>query len=162
MTPSASPFAVGFRSAALSVVVLAAAGAVGVAVHQPWVFPSVGPTLMLLAETPAQPSAAPRSVLVGHVVGLSAGLLALVLLGLRSHPSAVQEGLTGSRVVAVCLALGLTALVLQVLRCPHPPAGATTLIVALGVLRTDAQLGTMLLVFLALAAVAVATRTAAG
>jgi len=89
----------GLWSATLSVLVLAAAGAVGIALKQPWLFPSLGPTLMVVAETPREPAAHPRNVLVGHLVGLGAGLIGLLLTGLRSHPSAVQEGLTGYRLV---------------------------------------------------------------
>lgn len=144
----------GLWSATLSVLVLAAAGAVGIALKQPWLFPSLGPTLMVVAETPREPAAHPRNVLVGHLVGLGAGLIGLLVTGLRSHPSAVQEGLTGHRLVAVCLAIGLTALLLQLIRCPHPPAGATTLIVALGILRTTPQLRTMALAVVGVAAVA--------
>lgn len=125
------------------VVAIAVVGAIGVWAGEPWVFPSLGPTLMVMAETPDAPAAHPLNALVGHGVGIAAGLLSLVLLGLRDHPSAVQEGLTTSRVVAACLALGLTALVLQLARRPHPPAGATTLIVALGILRTTNQLAVM-------------------
>jgi len=144
----------GLWSATLSVLVLAAAGAVGIALKQPWLFPSLGPTLMVVAETPREPAAHPRNVLVGHLVGLGAGLIGLLVTGLRSHPSAVQEGLTGHRLVAVCLAIGLTALLLQLIRCPHPPAGATTLIVALGILRTTPELRTMALAVVGVAAVA--------
>jgi len=145
----------GLWSATRSVLVLATAGAVGIALKQPWLFPSLGPTLMVVAETPHEPAADPRNVLVGHLVGLGAGLIGLLVTGLRSHPSAVQEGLTGHRlVVAVCLAIGLTALLLQLIRCPHPPAGATTLIVALGILRTTPQLRTMALAVVGVAAVA--------
>ncbi|MDQ3326835.1 MAG: HPP family protein, partial [Actinomycetota bacterium] len=79
----------GLWSATLSVLVLAAAGAVGIALKQPWLFPSLGPTLMVIAETPREPAAHPRNVLVGHLVGLGAGLIGLLVTGLRSHPSAV-------------------------------------------------------------------------
>ncbi|MCU1595661.1 MAG: hypothetical protein JWO12_3053, partial [Frankiales bacterium] len=74
---------------------------------------------------------------------------------LRSHPSAVQEGLSSSRVLCCVIAVALTALVLQVVHLPHPPAGATTLIVALGILRTGPQLRTMTYAFLVLAVIAV-------
>jgi CBS-domain-containing membrane protein len=45
-----------------------------------------------------------------------------------------------SRVVAAAGSLAVTALVLIVVRATHPPAGATTLIVSLGLLRTPSQL----------------------
>jgi hypothetical protein len=144
----------GLVSALLGAAVLAVLGAIGIALKQPWLFPSLGPTLMVLAETPTEPAADALNVLVGHVVGIGAGLLALVAFGLREHPSAVQEGLSWPRVGAVCLAIALTALVLQLLHRPHPPAGATTLIVALGILHTGTQLRTMLLAVAALTLVA--------
>jgi CBS-domain-containing membrane protein len=147
---------IGLRSAGLSVAFLAVLGLVGVALKQPWLFPSLGPTLMVLAETPEQPAARPQSVLVGHLVGVLAGWVALLATGLQAHPSAVQEGLHARRVVAVCIAIGLTALLLQLLRAPHPPAGATTLIVSLGILHTGVQLWTMVLAILALSLLAVA------
>ena len=130
----------------------------GASLKEPWLFPSLAPTLMLLAETPGQPVARPQNVLAGHLVGLAAGYAGLLTTGLRSHPSAVQEGLSSGRVWACVIAVGLTALILQSIHLPHPPAGATTLIVALGVLKTGSQLRTMVVAFLALTAVAVVVR----
>ena len=129
----------------MSIVCLAAVGAVGVALKQPWVFPSLGPTVMVLAETPTQPAAHPRNVLSGHLVGIAAGYLSLLLLGLTDNPPVIQEGLTSTRVAAAVLSVALTALVLQAIRSPHPPAGATTLIVSLGLLKTPASLRAMVL-----------------
>ena len=131
---------VGLWAALVSVVGLAVAGLAGLALEQPWIFPSLGPTLMVLAETPRQPAAHPRNVLVGHLVGVATGYLALVVTGLTQAPPVIVEGLTGARVVAACLSLGVTALVLQALRTPHPPAGATTLIVSLGILTSATEL----------------------
>ncbi|MCU1593107.1 MAG: hypothetical protein JWO12_499 [Frankiales bacterium] len=145
----------GLASAGLSCAFVAVAGAIGVAAKQPWLFPSLAPSLMVLAETPRQPAARPQNVLVGHLVGLAAGWMGLVVMGLRSHPSAVQEGLSSSRVLCCVIAVALTALVLQLVQLPHPPAGATTLIVALGILRTGPQLRTMTYAFLLLTVIAV-------
>src|SRR3954464_13180967 len=68
--------ALGVYAALVAAVVIALTGPVGVPVHQPWLFPSLGPTLMVIAETPRQPAAHPRNVLVGHVVAVAAGWLA--------------------------------------------------------------------------------------
>lgn len=144
----------GMTSAALTAAFVGVAGLIGIALKEPWVFPSLAPSLMVIAETPRTPAARPQNVLVGHLVGLGAGLLGLVLTGLRTHPSAVQEGLTDRRLVACLIAVAVTALVLQVARLPHPPAGATTLIVALGILHTPVQLRIMALCFVLLAATA--------
>jgi CBS-domain-containing membrane protein len=145
----------GAWSAVVCVVGLAVVGALGVLLKEPWVFPSLGPTLMVLAETPGQPAAHPRSVLVGHVVGVAAGYLALLLTGLRTHPTVLQEGLSWPRVVAACLSVAVTTLVLQALRSPHPPSGATTLIVSLGLFKTASSLGVLLLSVLVCTVVAV-------
>ncbi len=146
----------GGYSAALSILCLTVVGLVGIALKQPWVFPSLGPTVMVLAETPTQPAAHPRNVLSGHVVGVTAGYLSLLLFGLTDNPAVVQEGLTGTRLAAAVLSVGLTAFVLQAIRTPHPPAGATTLIVSLGILKTPASLRALLLSVVLLTVVATA------
>lgn len=135
----------GLYALLLCALVVVVTGLVGLVLHEPWLFPSLGPTLMIFFESPRSPAARPRDALIGHGVALLAGLFALVLFGLRDHPSAVTEGLTLSRVLAAAVALGLTTFVLSTLKTPHPPAGATTLIVALGILTTTVQLGTMAL-----------------
>src|SRR3954468_2272045 len=86
--------------------VLLLAGFVGLGLRQPWLFPSLGPTLMMFFEAPSAATTRPVDVLVGHGVGILAGLAALTVFGLRTHPSAVQEGLSLSRVLAAALSLG--------------------------------------------------------
>jgi hypothetical protein len=153
--------ALGVWAAVVSAIALAVAGLVGVLLHQPWVFPSLGPTLMVILETPSQPSAHPRNVLVGHAVGVAAGFLALVVTGLRTAPSAVQAGLDGPRVTAAVIALAVTVLVLQLLHTPHPPAGATTLIVGLGILKTPGDLAIIMLSVVLVTVIATAANVAA-
>jgi CBS-domain-containing membrane protein len=125
---------------ALCVVALAAAGALGLLVKQPYLFPSLGPTVMLFFGTPTHPSAAPRNSLIGHGVALLAGVGCLALFGLTDHRPAIEEGLTSARVAAAALSVALTALVLRLIDSPHPPAGATTLIVSLGLLTSTSEL----------------------
>jgi hypothetical protein len=137
--------ALGVYAGVVAAVALALAGLVGVLLHQPWLFPSLGPTIMVIAETPQQPSAHPRNVFVGHVVAVVAGWLALLVTGLLHAPSTVQAGLDGRRVAAAVIALVLTVVVLQLLRTPHAPAGATTLIVGLGILKSPGELAVIVL-----------------
>lgn len=106
----------------------------------PFVFPSLGPTAFLFFYTPTAPSASPRNTLIGHAVGASAGYLSLVITGLTMAGPALSVGVTWPRVIAAALSLGLTAGVMVFLRAPHPPAGATTLIVSLGLLTRPWQL----------------------
>jgi hypothetical protein len=119
---------------------VAVAGVAAAVTRQPWLFPSLGPAVMLHVEKPRAPESSPRNTLVGHAVALVAGYAFLVVCGLRHHPSSLQEGVGTARIVAAAGALGVTLLVLVLLRASHPPAGATTLIVALGLLRTPGQL----------------------
>jgi hypothetical protein len=127
-------------AALVSAVALALAGLVGVLLHQPWLFPSLGPTIMVISETPAAPAAHPRNVFVGHVVGVASGYAALLVTGLRTGRSTIETGLDARRVAAAVIALVVTVFVLQLLRTPHAPAGATTLIVGLGILKTPGDL----------------------
>ncbi|MEU9742913.1 HPP family protein [Micromonospora chersina] len=135
-TPS-RPAARAFAGSAVAVVV---AGAVALLTRQPWLFPSLGPAIMLHIEQPAKPESSPRNTVVGHLVALLAGYAALLATGLADHPSALQEGVSGARIVAAAGSLAVTAAVLVLLKAPHPPAGATTLIVSLGLLHTPGQL----------------------
>jgi len=130
-------------AALLSLVVLALAGAAGLALHLPWLFPSLGPTVMLFFESPEQPSSRPANTLVGHLTGLVTGILCLYAFGLQGSPPAPVGGLTVPYVAAGALSVALTTLVLTWLRTPHPPAGATTLIVSLGILTSPPQLLSM-------------------
>ena len=131
----------------LSIALMAAAALV---TGQPFIFPSLGPTAFLLFYTPLQASASPRNTIVGHLVGALAGYLALVLFGLTAAGPAVSVGVSTPRVLAAALSLGLTAGVMVWLRVPHPPAGATTLIVSLGILTRPDQLAVLMLAVLLL------------
>jgi CBS domain-containing membrane protein len=106
----------------------------------PFIFPSLGPTAFLFFYTPTAPSASPRNTLIGHAVGATAGYLSLIVTGLTMAGPALTVGVTWPRVIAAGLSLGLTAGVMVLLKSPHPPAGATTLIVSLGILRQPWQL----------------------
>ncbi len=106
----------------------------------PFIFPSLGPTAFLFFYTPRAPSASPRNTLVGHTIGVLAGYLSLLLTGLTAAGPALAVGVTWPRVIAAALSLGLTAGAMVLCRSPHPPAGATTLIISLGILTRPWQL----------------------
>ena len=117
----------------------------------PLIFPSLGPTAFLLFYTPLQPAASPRNTLGGHLIGAVAGYLSLAVFGLLQDAPALSAGVTGPRVAAAALSLGLTSGVMVWTRLPHPPAGATTLIISLGILREPWQLVVLMIAVAALA-----------
>lgn len=122
---------------ALAIVV----GLAGVAAGMPFLVASLGPSIYLLAVTPAHPAAHPWNVAAGHVIGWIAGATCAAALGAWSAPSVLAGGpLTVAHALAAALALALTALGALLARANHPPAAATALLVALGALhgRTEA------------------------
>jgi CBS-domain-containing membrane protein len=120
-----------------SVAILAALALVS---QSPFVFPSVGPTAFMLYFTPLAPTASPRNTLCGHAMGIGCGYASLWLVGLEDAPSALMEELHWRRVLAAGLSLSTTAALMVLLDVVHAPAGATALIVALGIITTPAHL----------------------
>ena len=126
-----------FLNGLLTIGILAA---VAMTTDTPSLFPSLGPTAFLLFSTPMLAAASPRNSVEGHLIGVLAGYLSLVLFGLTDDPATILEGVTGRRVGAAALSLALTSGFMVWLQRPHPPAGATTLIISLGLLREPWQL----------------------
>ncbi len=126
-----------FLNGCLSIGVMSA---LALLTHSPFIFPSLGPTAFLFFYTPTAPTASPRNTILGHGIGVLAGYTSLLLTGLAMTGSALTVGVTWPRVLAAALSLGLTSGLMVLLRAPHPPAGATTLIIALGLLTKPSQL----------------------
>lgn len=108
--------------------------------QEAFIFPSLGATAFILFHVPMAEPASPRNTLCGHFLGAVMGLLSLYVFGLQNHPSAFLQGVDGARVGAAALSLGLTGCLMVLFRVPHPPAGATALIVSLGLMPDPAQL----------------------
>jgi len=123
-----------------SFVAIALSGAAAWAFDEPLLFPSLGATAFLFFETPMAEIASPRNALVGHGVAILAAVGALAVFGLIDAPSAYEVGVVPARIGTVALAVALTGGALRLLRSAHPPAGATTIIVASGLLDEPHQL----------------------
>jgi CBS-domain-containing membrane protein len=106
----------------------------------PLVFPSLGPTAFLLFFDPTTPAASPRNTLLGHAIGLVCGYCALLVTGLEHAGPAMVVGVDAARVLAAALSVGFTGALMILFGAAHPPAGATTLIVSLGILSRPSDL----------------------
>jgi hypothetical protein len=108
-------------------------GVLSLAFRQIWLFPSIGPTALLQAHSPHRESARFYNVVVGHLIGLGAGYLALALLHALHAPTPfATHAIPPVRVWASALAVALGLFGQMATRSPHPPAAATMLLVALG------------------------------
>lgn len=99
-----------------------------------FIFPSLGPTAFLFFFNPEAPSASPRHTIYGHAIGIACGYGALWATGLQHaqwHPGTEVHL---ARVMAAALALASTGALMILLKAAHPPAGATTLIISLGII----------------------------
>lgn len=83
----------------------------------PWLIAPMGASALLVFGTPANPMAQPWAVVGGHAVSALAGI------------TCVHLG--GPTVLAAALAVGTAIGLMFVLRCPHPPGGATALLMVL-------------------------------
>ncbi len=136
------PFASAWRARTLlglfafvyGAVSFAIVGILAAVIHQPLVFPSLGPTAFLSAYRPLAKPSAPRSIVLGHLIGVISGYAALFPFGRQHSGSALEAGLPAAAVAAAALSLALTASLMVWLDAPHPPAAATTLIISLGFL----------------------------
>jgi len=128
-------------NSAVSIAILAGVAAL---TRQPFVFPSLGPTAFLLFYAALGAQAAPRNVFCGHLIGVLAGYLALVVFGLTTARPSLTD-VTAPRIGAVTVCLCLTLSLMVWLNVPHAPAGATTLIVGLGLMRTPGQLAVLMI-----------------
>jgi CBS domain-containing membrane protein len=130
--------------------------------HTPFIFPSLGPTAFLFFYTPTAPTASPRNTIIGHGIGILAGYFSLVVTGLTMAGPALTLGVTWPRVIAVALSLGLTSGLMVLFKSPHPPAGATTLIISLGLITKPLYLLVLMLAVLLLTLQALGINRLAG
>jgi CBS domain-containing membrane protein len=124
------------HTAIVSAAVTAVPGIVALLTGQLLLFPSLGPTAVMLSYEPEHRSARLYNVIVSHIGGLLSGFAAVLLFGLAHAPSVFHvRALSAPRVAAAVLAVLLAVLVELVLDAAHPPATATTLLAALGSFR---------------------------
>ncbi|RUR36002.1 HPP family protein [Vreelandella populi] len=108
-------------------------GGVALVAGQPWLFPSLGPSIYLHMHKPNLESARLYNTVVGHATGVAAGAVGVLLTGASQDPSVLSsQTIALSRVGASAIAMGVCLFVQQLLKASHPPAAATALLIALG------------------------------
>lgn len=120
-------------SAFASAIVILVPGVVAVVSSSVLLFPSLGPTAVMMAHSPASPASRPYSAIVAHCIGLGTAFVAVALFHLASTPSVFEvHHVSPARVAAAVVALALAASLEILLNAAHPPAASTTLLAALG------------------------------
>lgn len=119
-----------------SLSVIGLVGILGLLLKWPMLFPSLGPTAILFFERGQRPAAHPRNVVIGHGVAIGAGWISLAVFGLIGTEPVFTTGITAAYIGSAALSIGLTAFIKHFFQAPHPPAGATTLIISLGIFST--------------------------
>lgn len=130
--------------------------------RNPFVFPSLGPTAYLFFFSPQAESASPRNAVLGHLIGLLCGFAAYRITGMHPFPQGFGGEIYWPRILASALALALTGAIMVLLRVNHPPAGATTMIVSLGILARPEYLVIIVIAVVLLAAQAFIINRLAG
>ncbi|MGH9686716.1 MAG: HPP family protein [Candidatus Acidiferrales bacterium] len=108
--------------------------------RNPFVFPSLGPTAYLLFFSPLGRTSSPRNTIFGHAIGIVCGYGAYVVAGAGALPFGVHPGIFWPRILAAALSLSSTGAFMVLLGVSHPPAGATTLIISLGIISKPREL----------------------
>ena len=101
-------------------------------VDLPLLFPALGPTAFILFSKPFSADATPRSVVLGHFTAMISGVAVRHLVGLACGNPISLESTGWPIFCSASLALAATCLLLVWLSCPHAPACASALILAVG------------------------------
>ncbi len=102
----------------------------------PLLFAALGPTSFILHSAPLSPAAAPRSIILGHYIGIGCGVVSLTIFSFLAGETITPEGGGGAVLCSASLALAGTCYFLVRCSCPHAPACASALVVALGAAST--------------------------
>jgi CBS-domain-containing membrane protein len=126
-----------FINGFITIGLLAALGKIS---QLPFIFPSLGASAFLFFFNPTSASATPRNAIIGHALGAISGYIALLIFGLAAAPPSAVAGIDTTRVLALAFSFALAGALMIIFKAGHPPAGATALIVSLGIVSTPFKL----------------------
>jgi CBS domain-containing membrane protein len=134
----------------------------GWATGDPLVYPPIGATAFLIFSMPQLPSASPRNAIGGQVCGVAGGAVALTAFGLLHRHGGVTSAMSGERVGAIAVAVLLATALMLAFRVLHPPAGATALMISLGIVIAPAEWLEFLVAVVLICGLAIAVNRLAG
>jgi len=114
----------------------------------PLVFPALGPSTFILFSAPLSKAGAPRSVVLGHIICLLCGYVTWYIMGFISGGQVTLERAGWPLFASATVALAASCFLLLLFNCPHPPACASSLVVALGMITGAFNILLMALVVL--------------
>jgi len=150
------------RAAVLATLAAALLGVIAWRTGIPFLFPALGASAFIVFALPGAPAAAPRTVVLSHFVGAVTGWCCLQAFSVDPTSATLSHLIGLPHILAASLSLGITTLLMLILRLPHPPAGATTLIVSLGSMPAAWHIGVVVGSCLLLSGLALAAHRAAG
>ena len=106
-------------------------------VDLPLLFPALGPSAFILFSEPFARSAAPRSVILGHTIGISVGYASWQLVSMLTGQVVSLEQGGWPILLSASLAMAVCSTLLIYFSCQHPPSCASALIVAMGAASTS-------------------------
>ncbi|MSX12261.1 MAG: hypothetical protein F2811_07000 [Actinobacteria bacterium] len=135
--------------------------ALAVVASEPFVVPSVGPTIFIIVGFPLSEQAHPRNILFATAVAIVAGIVALAVFGLINVPTDLTDlSWTRAGALVVAVALGIGGII--ALRALHVPALAAAMIIAAGLLKDPRDWVSVFVGVLVVTIVGVAINRASG
>ncbi len=131
--------------------------------HSALIFASLGPSAFLFYYAPRSFAAAPRNALMGHFIGAVVGYASLRIFFWGEDIHAITHATMDWRFIfTAAFSLGITSAVMVFLDSPHPPAGSTTLLCALGYFTRIDQLVFLMLAVVMLTIISILLNRLAG
>jgi CBS domain-containing membrane protein len=100
--------------------------------NSPLVFPALGPSAFILFTAPLSTAAAPRSVILGHFTAMASSFVIWNSVSYLNGAPVSLEASGWPLLSSTSLALAVICLLLVRLSCPHAPACASSMVVAMG------------------------------
>ena len=131
--------------------------------HSALIFASLGPSAFLFYYAPRSFAASPRNALLGHFIGAAVGYASLQLFFGKGGIDFIHHDTMDWRfILTAAFSLGITSAIMALIDAPHPPAGSTTLLVALGFMSDLDKIGYLMLAVLMLTAFSILFNRLAG